>query len=67
MLRIEAPGHPYLERSMTPQIGADSATHAILHRGKSSFALDLKRPESIAIVRRLLRSGRIRRTASWTI
>ncbi|GMG87819.1 CaiB/BaiF CoA transferase family protein [Biformimicrobium ophioploci] len=57
VLRIEAPHRPDLLRFIPPMVGgsgAVSAAHASINRGKASLALDLKQPESIGIIERLL-------------
>ena len=55
VLRIESPTRPDLMR-MLPPTDADGigAGHAFLNRSKRSLALDLKKPEAVAIVRRLV-------------
>jgi crotonobetainyl-CoA:carnitine CoA-transferase CaiB-like acyl-CoA transferase len=54
VVRVEAPHLPDLVRSMPPfdQYGF-SAWHGVLNRNKRSIALDLKHPESTAIVKNL--------------
>jgi crotonobetainyl-CoA:carnitine CoA-transferase CaiB-like acyl-CoA transferase len=44
VVKIERPGRGEEMRSHTPKWGADSASFAVLNRGKRSVALDLKNP-----------------------
>src|SRR5262245_13001719 len=44
VVKIERPGNGEEMRSRTPKWGTDSANFALLNRGKSSVALDLKNP-----------------------
>jgi alpha-methylacyl-CoA racemase len=46
-----------VERAQAPPGPLDLGRHAIVHRGKRSLALDLKRPESVAAVLRLVESA----------
>ena len=54
VLRIEAPNRADLVRMMPPFIDGVSAAHSYLNRNKRSLGLDLKNPESIAIIHKLL-------------
>jgi alpha-methylacyl-CoA racemase len=54
VLRVEAPNRPDLVRLMPPYDGDISGWHGALNRNKRSIALDLKRPEAIAIVKQLI-------------
>ena len=54
VLRIESPTRPDLVRMIPPYAGDVSTAHAYLNRNKRSLALDLKQPESIDIVHRLI-------------
>jgi alpha-methylacyl-CoA racemase len=54
VLRVESPSRPDLVRKFPPLDGEDSAVHGHLHRSKQSIALDLKKPESVDIVKRLV-------------
>lgn len=54
VLRIESPTRPDLVRMIPPYAGGVSTAHAYLNRNKRSLALDLKQPESIAVVHRLI-------------
>lgn len=56
VIRIEAPGRSDPVRRLAPQCQGVSAAHAWLNRNKRSLALDLKRPEAIDAVHRLLRT-----------
>lgn len=54
VLRIESPHRPDLVRELPPMVGSQSAAAGYLHRSKRSLALDLKRPEAVAVVHRLV-------------
>jgi alpha-methylacyl-CoA racemase len=54
VVRVEAPYRPDLVRLMPPLDGDSSAWHGVLNRNKRSIALDLKRPEAVAIVKQLV-------------
>ncbi|WP_148862291.1 CaiB/BaiF CoA transferase family protein [Marinobacter fonticola] len=54
VLRIEAPDRMDLTRVMPPHDDGVSTAHTYLNRGKASVALDLKQPESIEFVKRLV-------------
>ncbi|GAB3378296.1 CaiB/BaiF CoA transferase family protein [Lysobacter fragariae] len=58
VVRVEAPERPDLLRMLPPYVDNDprkgSLAHATINRGKRSLALDLKQPESIATIRRLI-------------
>ncbi|TQV69686.1 CoA transferase [Exilibacterium tricleocarpae] len=61
VLRVEAHTRPDMVRFTPPYIddgagGQTSAAHATLNRNKKSVALDLKQPEAIAVVHKLLAS-----------
>jgi alpha-methylacyl-CoA racemase len=56
VIRIEAPNRVDLVRSMPPFDGDQSAWHSLLNRNKRSLALDLKEPEAVEIVHRLVQS-----------
>ncbi|MCB9422020.1 MAG: CoA transferase [Ardenticatenaceae bacterium] len=56
VVRIEAPHRPDAVRFLPPFDGDISAWHAILNRNKRSIALDLKQPEAIEIVKRLVQT-----------
>jgi crotonobetainyl-CoA:carnitine CoA-transferase CaiB-like acyl-CoA transferase len=56
VVRVEAPGRPDLVRFMPPFDGDTSAWHGVLNRNKRSIALDLKQPEAIEVVKRLVQS-----------
>ncbi len=55
VLRVEAPHRPDLIRAMPPLDGDTSAWHALLNRNKRSITLNLKKPEAVAVVKRLVR------------
>lgn len=54
VLRVESPGRLDLVRALPPHDGDTSASHAYLNRNKRSIALDLKRPQAVALVKRLV-------------
>jgi len=54
VLRIESPTRLDLLRVMPPLDQGVSASHAYLNRNKRSLALDLKRPEAVEVVKRLV-------------
>ncbi|WP_314409848.1 CaiB/BaiF CoA-transferase family protein [Pseudomonas kuykendallii] len=54
VLRVESPGRLDLVRALPPHDGDTSASHAYLNRNKRSIGLDLKRPEAVELVRRLV-------------
>lgn len=54
VLRIESPTRMDLVRVLPPFDGDSSTSHAYLNRNKRSLALDLKNPEALAVVHRLV-------------
>lgn len=58
VLRIEAPGRPDIVRMQPPFIGSStiSASHATLNRSKRSLCLNLKHPEGVKIVKKLVKA-----------
>ncbi|MFJ3481928.1 CaiB/BaiF CoA transferase family protein [Pseudomonas sp. NPDC090202] len=54
VLRIESPTRLDLLRVLPPHDQGVSASHAYLNRNKRSLALDLKQPEAIEVVKRLV-------------
>ncbi len=57
VLRVEAPTRPDIVRFVPPYDGDASAWHRLLNRNKRSIALDLKQPEAVEIVKRLVGAG----------
>lgn len=55
VIRVEAPNLPDLTQMMPPFDGPLSGAHCLLNRGKSSIVLDLKKPEGIEVVKRLVK------------
>ncbi|WAG77391.1 CoA transferase [Metapseudomonas furukawaii] len=55
VLRVESPTRMDLVRLLPPHDGGQSTSHAYLNRNKRSIALDLKRPEAVDIVGRLVK------------
>ncbi|MBC9250214.1 carnitine dehydratase [Pseudomonas alcaligenes] len=54
VLRVESPTRMDLVRVLPPHVDGVSASHAYLNRNKRSIALDLKRPEALAVVQQLV-------------
>lgn len=54
VLRIESPTRLDLLRVLTPHDHGVSASHAYLNRNKRSLALDLKQPQAVEVVKRLI-------------
>jgi crotonobetainyl-CoA:carnitine CoA-transferase CaiB-like acyl-CoA transferase len=54
VLRIESPKRLDLLRLLPPHDQGTSASHAYLNRNKRSLALDLKKPQALDVVRRLV-------------
>ncbi|MFD3449628.1 CaiB/BaiF CoA transferase family protein [Microbacteriaceae bacterium 4G12] len=54
VLRVESPTRPDLIRSFYPKDGEESAAHGYLNRSKQSITLDLKKPDSVNIVKQLI-------------
>lgn len=54
VLRIESPTRVDLVRVLPPFDGDSSTSHAYLNRNKRSLALDLKHPEALAVVHKLV-------------
>ena len=54
VLRIESPTRMDLLRVLPPHDRGISASHAYLNRNKRSLALDLKQPEALDVIKRLL-------------
>ena len=54
VLRIESPSRMDLVRLLPPHDLGVAASHAYLNRNKRSLALDLKQPEAIELVKRLV-------------
>jgi len=54
VVRIESPTRPDMVRMLPPMDNGVSACHGFLNRSKKSLALDLKRPDAVAVVKRLV-------------
>lgn len=54
VIRVEAPDRPDLLRMAPPRKKGTSVAHLVLNRSKRSLALDLKKPESVQIIKRLV-------------
>lgn len=57
VLRVEAPNRPDLVRFLPPFDGDTSTWHAVLNRNKRSLGLDLKQPQAVDIVLKLVGEG----------
>jgi len=55
VVRIESPTRPDMVRMLPPMDDGVSACHGFLNRSKKSLALDLKRPDAVAVVKRLVK------------
>lgn len=55
VLRVESPTRPDMVRMLPPMAGGISAVHGYLNRSKRSLALDLKKPEAVAVIHQLVR------------
>ncbi len=54
VVRVEAPDRPDMVRFLPPMDGETSAWHGVLNRNKRSIALNLKKPEAVEVVKRLV-------------
>lgn len=54
VLRIESPTRPDLIKFMPPMVGKSSAAHATVNRNKQAMAIDLKHPDAIEIIHKLI-------------
>lgn len=54
VVRVEAPNRPDMVRFLPPIDGDTSAWHGVLNRNKRSLALNLKQPEAVEVVKRLV-------------
>jgi alpha-methylacyl-CoA racemase len=54
VLKVESPTRPDLVKILPPRIDGGSAADHYLNRNKKSLALDLKQPESIEIIKKLI-------------
>ena len=54
VVRVEAPHRPDMVRFLPPMDGETSGWHGVLNRNKRSIALDLKLPEAVEVVKRLV-------------
>ena len=55
VIRVEAPGRPELTRTMPPlDATGTSYNHCYLNRSKRSIGLDLKKPQAVEVVKRLI-------------
>jgi alpha-methylacyl-CoA racemase len=55
VVRIESPTRPDMVRMLPPMDEGVSACHAFLNRSKKSLALDLKKPDGVEAVKRLIK------------
>ncbi|MBA3979231.1 MAG: carnitine dehydratase [Alcanivorax sp.] len=54
VLRVESPTRPDMVRMLPPMDDGISAVHGYLNRSKRSMAVDLKKPEGVEVIRRLV-------------
>ena len=54
VLRVESPTRPDMVRMLPPLDENISAVHGYLNRSKRSLALDLKKPEAVEVIKRLV-------------
>lgn len=54
VVRLESPGRPDMVRALPPMEDNISACHAYLNRSKKSLAVDLKKPEGVELVKKLV-------------
>lgn len=54
VVRVEAPDRPDMVRFLPPIDGDTSAWHGVLNRNKRSIALNLKKPDAVEVVKRLV-------------
>ena len=54
VLRVEAPMRPDMVRMLPPMDKGLSAVHSYLNRSKRSLAVDLKKPEGVDLIKRLI-------------
>lgn len=55
VVRVESPTRPDMVRMLPPMDEGISACHGFLNRSKKSLALDLKKPDAVAAVKRLVK------------
>ncbi|MDF1820608.1 MAG: CaiB/BaiF CoA-transferase family protein [Alcanivoracaceae bacterium] len=55
VLRIESPTRPDMVRMLPPMDEGVSAVHGYLNRSKRSVAVDLKKPEGVEVIKRLVK------------
>lgn len=54
VVRLESPTRPDMVRALPPMEDNISACHAYLNRSKKSLAIDLKKPEGVDLVKKLI-------------
>lgn len=55
VLRVESPTRPDMVRMLPPMQEGISAVHGYLNRSKRSVAVDLKKPEGVEVIKRLVK------------
>lgn len=55
VIRVEAPNRPDPVRFIPPHVDGVSANHAYLNRSKKCLAVDLKKPEGVAVIKELVK------------
>jgi crotonobetainyl-CoA:carnitine CoA-transferase CaiB-like acyl-CoA transferase len=54
VLRVESPSRPDMVRILPPHDAGVSASHAFLNRSKRGIAVDLKKPEGVELIKKLV-------------
>ncbi|MDP2227218.1 MAG: CaiB/BaiF CoA-transferase family protein [Moraxellaceae bacterium] len=54
VLRVESPSRPDMVRMLPPHDAGVSASHAFLNRSKRGIAVDLKKPEGVELIKKLV-------------
>jgi CoA:oxalate CoA-transferase len=57
VIKIEMPGFGEEARHFAPHVNGESTYYALLNRGKKSVAINMKKPEGVALVRDLARKA----------
>ena len=55
VVRVESPTRPDMVRLIPPMVEGVSAAHAYLNRSKRTMAVDLKKPEGVALIHELVK------------
>ena len=57
VIKVESPEGDYIREMTWPIVNGVSLLHLHVHRGKQSIALDLRKPEGVAVYRDLVRGA----------